>query len=372
MSWAITENTVCLVTGASAGIGKETARGLAALGATVVIAGRHAARTERVARELRQSTSNPRVSHLIADFSSLDEVVRLAAEMTDRHAKLHILINNAGVWHQQRRDSHDGFDDTFAVNHLAPFLLTSLLRHRLIESAPARVITVSSTLHKLSHRIRFHDLDHRRRLGWFGLAPYAHSKLANVLFSLELARRLEGTGVTSNCLHPGNVATTVVRDSRLLSVGIQVGRLFLLTPTEGARTSLHLATAPELDGVTGGYFASCQQQQPSSAGQDTETASRLWRVSQALCRLDDRDVRRPEASTSDPKDRYEVTIRYREGVFASYAGLPVRTYSGVFHVQGADEVEACDQARAEFEHLRRVSSVAWPRDIVEVVCRRLD
>ncbi len=372
MSWTITRNTICLVTGASAGIGKETVRGLAERGATVMMAGRNPRRTEEVARELRRTTGNPRISHHIADFSSLDEVRGLAAAVLERHSALHLLINNAGGWHKQRRESCDGFEHTFAVNHLAPFLLTHLLRDRLVASAPARVITVSSILHRWAPRIRFEDLDYRRGSTFYGVGCYVHSKLANVLFANELARRLEGTGVTSNSLHPGNVATTVVRDSPLLSLGIQVGRLFLKTPAQGARTTLYLATAPELQEVSGRYFADCHLRRPSRPARDEDAALRLWRVSRALCGLGDRDERPTDPPSTTAGKRYDVVIRYREPMFARYANLPLRTYEWHHQLRAADAAEAEQKGRAEFEVLRLASSVGWSRDIVEVHCRRLD
>jgi len=372
MSWTITAKTVCLVTGASAGIGRETARGLAARGATVMVAGRNPQRTEEVTRELRRTTGNPRISHFVADFSSLDEVRRLAAAVKERHTALHVLINNAGVWHQRWQVSHDGFENTFAVNHLASFLLTRLLRDRLVASAPARVITVSSVLHRLARRIRFEDLNHRQGPSLYGLAPYVHSKLANLLFAAELARRLAGTGVTSNALHPGNVATSVVRDSRLLTLGIQVGRLFLRTPVQGARTTLFLATAPELDDVTGRYFADCRLRQPARAARDATTARRLWQVSRTLCGQGEPDERTTVPPAVADGALFDVTIRYREPVFARYAGLPVRTYEWQHQVRAADAADAERQGRAEFEVLRLASSVGWSRDIVEVRCQRVD
>ena len=279
---------MCVVTGASAGIGLETARGLAARGAEVALVGRNPERTHAVARALGQQTGNDRVRPWLADFSSLRDVRRLAAELLAHHPAIHVLVNNAGVWHLQRRSSHDGFDDTLAVNHLAPFLLTNLLLERLLSSAPARVVHVASRLHD---RARFVDLEQiRRPLGYdlFAHGVYAQSKLANLLFSAELSRRLEGTAVTSNALHPGDVATTVVRDSRLLSLAIILGRLFLDTPAEGARTSLHLATAPELSGVSGRYFVACQSRPPAAAAQDADAAARLWQVSAELCGIPER------------------------------------------------------------------------------------
>lgn len=274
---------VSVVTGGSSGIGLETARGLARLGHHVVLTGRDPERTARRVDEVRASTGNPRVDHVIVDFSSLADVRRAAAEILDRFEALRVLVNNAGLWHQKRQLSRDGFEDTLAVNHLAPFLLTSLLRERLERSAPARVVHVSSRLHAKPRRFVFDDLQCERR--YKGIAAYARTKLANVLFSNELARRLSGTGVTSNSLHPGDVATTITRDSRLLSIGIKLVQPFILTPEQGALTSLHVATSPELEGVTGQYFDDCRPKAPSRAALDVDAARRLWELSERLTGL---------------------------------------------------------------------------------------
>jgi NAD(P)-dependent dehydrogenase (short-subunit alcohol dehydrogenase family) len=194
---------------------------------------------------------------------------------------VHVLVNNAGLWMQHRTLGERDIETTFLVNHLAPFLLTNLLIERLRDSAPARVVTVSSRLHIKERGIRFDDIHTASRFG--GLGAYRQSKLANVLFSNELARRLNGTGVTANSLHPGDVATAVVRDSKLLTLGLEtLGRIYLLTPEEGARTSLYVATTPSLAGVTGRYFANCREKAPSKEAQDEAMAKRLWTLSERL------------------------------------------------------------------------------------------
>jgi retinol dehydrogenase 12 len=276
---------VAVVTGASAGIGLETARGLAARGAVVCMVGRNRPKTEAAVAEIAASTGNRGVSFLCGDFGDLEQVRRLAAELLERFPEIHVLVNNAGLWVKHRELGRDGVNTTFTVNHLAPFLLTNLLLSRLRESAPARIVTVSSRLHIRERGIRFQDIGSEQRFA--GLRAYRQSKLANVLFAAELARRLQGSGVTSNSVHPGDVATEVVRDSRFLTAGLEwIGRLFLLTPEEGARTTLHVATSPDLESVSGRYFASCRAVPASPEGQDPELAARLWEESARLTGID--------------------------------------------------------------------------------------
>jgi NAD(P)-dependent dehydrogenase (short-subunit alcohol dehydrogenase family) len=282
MAWQIDSDTVCLVTGASAGIGLETARGLARRGATVIITGRNPERTPRVARELSEETSNPHVEYELVDFSELAQVRSLAERVLARHPRLDVLINNAGVWHPRPVKSRDGFDDHIAVNHLAPFLLTNLLRGRLEASAPARVVHVSSRLHRGARAIRLKRDGKRNGFDPFGFRGYAESKLAGVVFSTELARRLEGSGVTSNALHPGDVATSVARDTWLTRVGIGLLRPFLKTPEQGAATTLFVASAPELSEVSGRYFADCRERPASPLAGDRALADELWRTSAEL------------------------------------------------------------------------------------------
>jgi NAD(P)-dependent dehydrogenase (short-subunit alcohol dehydrogenase family) len=274
----------CLVTGGSAGIGLETARGLARLGAKITITGRNPERTEAAALEIAESTGNDRVDFELADFSSLTEV-RDLAERIRRAGELHVLVNNAGLWHPERTESRDGFEDTFAVNHLAPFLLTNLLLEVMTSATHARVVTVSSRLHIKAKGIAFDDIHLRQSYKRKGLAAYEHSKLANVLFSNELARRLP-PNVTSNAVHPGGVATSVTRQSRLAAIGQWFLRPFLLTPVGGARTSLHVATSANLEHVTGKYFSDQREEEPSPAARDEAAAARLWDLSAKLTELD--------------------------------------------------------------------------------------
>lgn len=272
---------IAMVTGASAGIGLETARGLAERGYHVVVVGRNPERTEGAVREVGRSAGTDAVESLRADFSSLEQVRGLAAAFLERHESLDVLVNNAGLWHQDRKLSQDGYEDTFAVNHLAPFLLTELLLPALGRPAAARVVNVSSRLHEKLKRFDFDDVMCERRK-FKGLEVYAQSKLANVLFSNELARRLKGTPITSNSLHPGDVATTITRDNWLLNIGIKLAAPFLKSPSEGAATSLRVATDPVLATVTGRYFRDEKHAPAGKAALDEAAAKRLWDLSADL------------------------------------------------------------------------------------------
>lgn len=277
-----------VVTGASAGIGLETARWLAMWGARVTVVGRSPERTARAAEAIAASAREhgvgaPDVAPMVCDFASLAAVRGLAAQLLERHAKLHILVNNAGLWLQRQQPSADGHETTFAVNHLAPFLLTTLLRDRMIASAPARVVNVSSRLHSDPRTLDVDSLAAPKRFS--GIGAYASSKLCNVLFSRELAERLKGTGVTSNALHPGDIATEVTRDNRVLSfLSDRLGRPFLLTPEEGSRTTVHVATHAPLIEVTGRYFAVCREAPASKLADDAALRARLWEISESLTR----------------------------------------------------------------------------------------
>lgn len=269
-----------LVTGGSGGIGLETALGIARkLGAHVWVTGRNEGRLEEAVRSLRAAgAADARAFR--ADFSSLDAVRQLAEEVAEAATGgLHVLVNNAGLWHQERQTSADGFEDTFAVNHLAPFLLTALLTPKLREAGSperaARVVNVSSRLHERPARLDLGELVGAEP-PYVGLDVYARTKLCNVLFSNELARRLERHGVVSNALHPGSVQTDVVRDSFLLRIGIRIAAPFLKTAAEGALTSIRLAVEPALEGVTGGYFSDEAQKPPSPAALDEVVAGELW------------------------------------------------------------------------------------------------
>jgi NAD(P)-dependent dehydrogenase (short-subunit alcohol dehydrogenase family) len=249
---------VCVVTGATSGIGKATAMALARQGAQVVLVGRNRDRGEAAAAGLAAvAATPPRLE--IADLASMEEV-RALADRLGRLDRIDVLVNNAGFVAGQRRVTADGFEEVFAVNHLAPFLLTNLLLGKLTASAPARAITVSSDAHTAA-RLDLDDLQLEH--GWDSWRSYANSKLANILFTRELARRLKGTGVTANCAHPGVVRTGFGREgSPLLRLAVTIGRPFLLSPERGASTIVYLATSADVAGATGGYYAKSQLREP--------------------------------------------------------------------------------------------------------------
>jgi len=287
------DGRVCVVTGATNGIGKETALGLARLGATVVIVARNVERAAQTANEIERETGNRNVEMVIADFASLAAVGAAAAEIARRHPTVHVLVNNAGRASKQRMVSADGFEMTFAVNHLAPFLLTRELLPRLRAGAPSRIVNVASAGER-NGAMRFDDLQSERN--YRGFNAYAMSKLANVLFTYELALRLDGTGITANCLHPGAVATDLLRQiPKLLFAMISP---FLLTPAKGARTVLFLAASPRVEGVSGGYFQKCRAARSSRRSYDVATRKRLWDVSEAMM---DAHMTTAPASTNQPK-----------------------------------------------------------------------
>ncbi|MEX2159158.1 MAG: SDR family oxidoreductase [Dehalococcoidia bacterium] len=278
----------CLVTGASSGIGRETAAALAGRGARVVLVCRDRTRGEAARSEISDRAGNDAIELMLADLSSQQQVRQLAAAFQSTHDRLHVLVNNAGTFEGVRSVTEDGLETTFAVNHLAPFLLTNLLLPLLIASAPSRIVTVSSTGHGYGTTIHFEDLQCERRYG--AMRAYSQSKLANVLFTYELARRLEGTGVTANCLHPGGVNTKLMRYRGLAGVLVDAGRVlgrpFLLSAERGAATSVHLAASPDIGGVTGAYFAKQRAVRSSKASYDEATMRRLWEVSASLTGLD--------------------------------------------------------------------------------------
>ena len=277
-----------LVTGGTGGIGRATAVGLAALGARVGITGRDATRTAAAAADITAETGNPAVDAFAADLSSQDGVRGLAAEVLTQYPRLDVLVNNVGGYWAHRHVTADGLEHTFALNHLAPFLLTNLLLERLRASAPARVVTVSSGAQAMG-RLDFDDLQGER--GYSGQRAYNASKLANVMFAFELARRLEGTGVTSTVLHPGVVRTSFGGEdqTRLFAVLTRVARPFMKTPARGADTSIYLASSPAVDGVSGAYFANRTPKQANKLAYDPTTTARLWNVSAELARLPDQE-----------------------------------------------------------------------------------
>jgi retinol dehydrogenase 14 len=272
-----------LITGASSGIGRATALGLAKMGADLAIIGRDRGRTEDAAREIR-AAGGGRVDLFITDLSSQSEVRGLAEEVLQRLSRIHVLINNVGGYFDTRHVTADGLERTFALNHLAPFLLTNLLLEKLKLSASARVVTVSSNA-QAAGRIAFNDLQGER--SYSGARAYSQSKLANVLFSYELAKRLKGTSVTSNSLHPGVVSTSFGADdpATVQRIFIPFLRAFMKTPAEGAATSIHLASAPDLEQVTGRYFANSRPKRSSKLSYEEATAATLWQVSGDLVDL---------------------------------------------------------------------------------------
>ncbi len=290
------EGRICLVTGSTSGIGRATAFELARMGATVVMVARNPGRGEKSTEEVRAASGNPCVALLLADLGSLGQVRQLAREFKARYQQLHVLVHNAGTIFPARKTTGDGFETTFAVNHLAPFLLTSLLLEHLKASSPARIVIVASASHK------FGSIDFTRLTGakeghglLDGWRAYNQSKLANVLFTYELARRLEGTGITANCLHPGMVATHAGSDSQgivwrlinryrpfLVRSLLGMPHTFLLTPEKGAETTLFLASSPEVEGITGKYFVRKAEARSSRDSYDPVLAERLWRLDEEL------------------------------------------------------------------------------------------
>jgi NAD(P)-dependent dehydrogenase (short-subunit alcohol dehydrogenase family) len=272
-----------LVTGGTGGIGRATALGLATMGAHLAITGRDRGRAEGAAGEIR-AAGGGQVDVFVADLSSQSEVRRLAGEVLQRLWRIDVLVNNVGGYWNTRHVTADGLERTFALNHLAPFLLTNLLLDRLTHSAPARVVTVASNAHAQG-RIDFDDLQSER--SWSGARAYNQSKLANVLFTYELARRLPATCVTANALHPGVVRTSFGAEDpaavqRLL---VPFMRPFMKAPAQGAATSIQLASAPALEQVTGRYFANRNPKRSSKRSYDQAAAARLWQVSADLAGL---------------------------------------------------------------------------------------
>jgi NAD(P)-dependent dehydrogenase (short-subunit alcohol dehydrogenase family) len=274
---------VVLVTGANVGIGKETALALARMGATVVMLCRSKSKGEAAQAEIKAASNNSQIDLILADFASLAAVRRAAETFQERYDRLDVLVNNAGLYLGERLLSADGYEMTFAVNHLAPFLLTNLLIDTLKASAPARIVNVSSGAHA-GGRMRFDDLQSAR--SYQGFRAYADSKLANILFTTELARRLAGTGVTANSLHPGAVASNFAQGTKgFFGFIFGMARSFMLTPEQGAQTSIYLASAPEVADVSGAYFVKSKPSRTASQANDADAARRLWEVSEQLVGL---------------------------------------------------------------------------------------
>ena len=275
-------NNICIITGANSGIGKATALGLAKMGAHIVMVCRSEERGLVAQEDIKTQSGNQSIDLLLADLSSQQEIRDLVTEFKQKYSQLHVLINNAGIILPKRTFTVDGIETVFAVNHLAPFLLTNLLLDVLKASAPARIITVSSRTH--SGKIDFDNLQMEKRFSLF--KSYGQSKLGNILFTYELARRLDGTGVTANCLHPGGVRTNFGKDlTGIFRIGMIVAGRFLKSPKKGARTSIYLASSPDVEGVTGKYFMAKKEVKSSKISYDESVAKRLWDISAELVKL---------------------------------------------------------------------------------------
>lgn len=271
---------IALVTGATAGIGLITAEALAKMGATVVIVSRSEEKCRNVVAQIQANTGNTRVEYIAGDLSVMAQVRTVAAEFLRRYDRLHILVNNAGAFMNSRQLTADGFELTFALNHLNYFYLTQLLQDTLIASAPARIVNVSSDAHR-GGKIDFDDLMSEK--GYSGFGVYSMTKLANVIFTNELARRLEGTGVTANSLHPGFVATNFGKNNGgIVGLLMPVVQMFAISPEKGAETTIHLASSPAVEGITGKYFTKKMPVEPAKAALDVASQRRLWEISQKL------------------------------------------------------------------------------------------
>jgi NAD(P)-dependent dehydrogenase (short-subunit alcohol dehydrogenase family) len=275
---------VVVVTGANSGIGKETAIALGAMGAQAVLCARNRAKGEAALAEAHRRVPGGSFELVDLDLASFSSIDACAEHLLASHDRIHVLVNNAGLIQKHRTTTAQGFETTFGVNHLGHFLLTGRLADRLRASAPARVVTVASDAHRFPRRgLDFDDLQTEHRYRAF--KAYGRSKLANLLFTLELSRRLAGSGVTANAVHPGFVASNFSREGDtgfMGNVGMVLGRPFARSPAEGARTSVHVASAPELAAVTGKYFASSRITTPSSHARDDAAARRLWEISEQL------------------------------------------------------------------------------------------
>jgi NAD(P)-dependent dehydrogenase (short-subunit alcohol dehydrogenase family) len=275
------QGRVCLITGATSGIGLESARALASQGAHVVLVGRDKGRGEAALAEVRRTFPEAKLELLQADLTSLASVRALAEDFQRRHSRLDVLLNNAGLIITERKVTVDGFEATLATNHLSHFLLTHLLLDMLKGSGAARVVNVSSQAHRVGSLDFLDDLHAER--GYSGMKVYGNSKLANILFTRSLAKRLAGTKVTANSLHPGVVRTGFgLNNQGFFSTLVKLTAPFMLTAEGGARTSVYLASSPEVEGVTGKYFMKCREAKESAAARNDAAAERLWEKSAEL------------------------------------------------------------------------------------------
>ena len=278
-AWNVRDK-LCIVSGATNGIGKQTALALASQGARVVVVARSRAKGDATVSQISEATSDGKVELLLCDFASQRSIRAAAEEVLARFPAIHVLVNNAGVMNLRREVTEDGLEATFAVNHLGYFLFTTLLTDRIIASAPARIVSVASDAHKFG-AVDFDDLQSEKRFG--AMRVYGQSKGCNLLFNVELAKRLEGTGVTANAVHPGAVSTGLGANSGPLMAMIQkVAMVFMKSSAAGADTSVYLAASPEVEGVSGGYFFKRKPRTSTAQTRDPALAKRLWTLSEAL------------------------------------------------------------------------------------------
>jgi NAD(P)-dependent dehydrogenase (short-subunit alcohol dehydrogenase family) len=275
------QGKIVIITGANSGIGKETARVLAKMGATIIIFCRNRERGEAALQELKKQTHSNNIELIIVDLADPDSIHNAVTQFKEKYNKLDVLINNAGLTLSKRQITSLGYEKTFAVNHLGHFLLTTLLLDTLKESAPSRIINVASNVHKFAN-LQFDDINQKSH--YRGLLAYANSKLANLLFTYELARRLKGTGVTVNALHPGFVRTNFGKRGRnkFSKLFFKFARLFAISVKKGAKTSIYLASSPEVNGITGKYFIKSKPVKSSNVSYNLETQKRLWDLSERV------------------------------------------------------------------------------------------
>ena len=278
------QGKVILLTGANSGIGKETALALSRMGASLVLICRNESKGKETMREIEKRTGNRSVELIVADLLLQEEVRKVASNFLSNHLRLDVLINNAGTNFPSYGETKDGVERTMAVNYFAPFLLTNLLLDVLIRSGPSRVVNVSSVGH-FRGRIELENLTRDKRMGASGLGAYGRSKLALVLFTYELARRLKGKTVTANCLHPGAVRTNIWNHAGAVTPISRLMSLFMKGAEEGARTSIYLASSPEVEGVSGKYFEDCKQTSSSKESYNESLASKLWEASARITNL---------------------------------------------------------------------------------------
>jgi len=275
--------TTVLITGGTSGIGKATAVAMAAMGANVVVVGRNQERGGAAVEEIKAQSHNESVELMLADLSVQAEVRRLAEEFLERYDRLDVLVNNAGLVQSKRTETPDGIETTLAINHLAPFLLTNLLLGCLEQSAPSRVITVSSEAQRWG-TMDFEDMQSRRK--YRGFPVYGMTKLANIMFTYELAERLDGTDVSANCLHPGSVGTNFGQNNRgAMALFFRTFKPFMRSPEQGADTLIWLASSPEIDGVSGKYFSDRKEIEAKKVAYDPAARRRLWEISEELTGL---------------------------------------------------------------------------------------